>query len=254
MSGNSEMTSTRRARARFLSDLNMAPRHNNIRGINSQMPRLGVQVGTGLNADGSLKWNVSQYFNSEAYAQESYYTGPNQPSYISGSGSIGTGTNRLCVAQFIGSRGDWNRVFTISRTRNSSGTATPDGINIIFKSGMYSGQQFVASPAYGGPNPPTSFQRVQCAAPSQGTASYGANLGIFPVYPNVGYCGNHCLDACVYFTTDVGTPGSLIPVPIYGSMRNYLTAGYMTTSNTNDPNQFVNYNAPTTWSLAILWE
>jgi hypothetical protein len=139
--------------------------------------------------------------------------------------------------------------FYIERTKDDNGAATGDGIDFVILGANggtgYGSQQYL--PAVGAPNPSTPNTSFFCASPAAGTGAYGTSIGLFPIFPFIGYAANPSLGALAYFSADIGAGGTLITVTMYGATHTFVTAGLSNTSPSLNGNS-------TAHSLAIRYE
>jgi hypothetical protein len=59
--------------------------------------------------------------------------------------------------------------------------------------------------------------------PNTGYATLGSNIGVFPIFPWIGFADNPDMGALAAFKNDIGISGVIIPVSLYGAFHNYLT-------------------------------
>ncbi len=201
-------------------------------------PGLKVTVGHATDGAGTLTGETTTVFN--IYVSSA--TTSSRDSYISGD------TGRVSVLLFIGGGYSYSCGFYIERLKDDDGSANADGINFVRFSGYGSysfGQQML--PASGAAYPSTAHTSAVCAAPPAGQGSYGTNIGLYPIYPNLGYCGNPDMGGLVYFTDDIDSDGSIIDVTMYGTTHSFITGGrvYVSTG--------VNGNSED-WAVAIRYE
>ncbi|MFA5036901.1 MAG: hypothetical protein WC479_06970 [Candidatus Izemoplasmatales bacterium] len=135
--------------------------------------------------------------------------------YVSGA------SDRVNFAMF--SNTSYIFMFTLERTKNANGSNNSNGVNAVW---VYSGanyQQYFPKKGQGFPVSPASAG-ICCLCPYTGTASYGGNIGLFPILPYIGYADNPDLGACVYFTADISAATD-ISLTILGSSHTYKTMG-----------------------------
>lgn len=200
-----------------------------------------LQVGQGSDSAGTLTGTL---------ATAKTFGGTNSsatlcPSYISSDGG------RINVAMFtdIVNVG-W--AFYIERLKDDTGAPVATGVNILVFGATSAAtavvtQQYLplTDPAY----PATPMVQPMCALPPVGQASYGVNLGLFPILPNLGYAGNPDLGALVYFTGDLASVGTVLSVSLYGATHKFITLGVVSV-----PSMLaINGNA-TSHSLAMRYE
>jgi hypothetical protein len=214
-------------------------------------PGIILQVGQGSNNAGTLTAPLSAAMPSQSGGVVSAGSAGSSavataPCYVS------SDTGRINVAMFAGAASTIPWAFCIERTKDDTGAATGAGINIIFFGASagagYIFQQYLpldqASAAY----PTTPATSLMCAMPASGSGTYGANVGLYPICPNLGYAGNPSMGALVYFTGDIGSAGTLIPINLYGAAHTFVTLGANPASTTA-----INGNT-TSHSLAVRYE
>ncbi len=143
----------------------------------------------------------------------------NRTAYICGDGSywsvIWDPTSADSTAAF---RGGW----CIERLKDATGAIQNIGVAITMD-GRTNGKQaqVVFSEYYGGVYP-SSISSWTAAVPNSGTASFGGNIGLFPVFPNLGYPYNPNVSVLACFCNDIPTPGSTFSATLYGVARTYM--------------------------------
>ena len=197
--------------------------YGNIGGVGgTTIPGIILQVGQGSNNAGTLTGTQSTAgtFGCNSSSGTSYNC------FVSSDGG------HVSVAMFVGNTNTaW--AFYIERVKDDTGVETSAGINIVIF-GSSSGSSPVAVvtqqylPVTGAAYPATPMTSPMCALPSSGAASYGSNVGLFPIYPNLGYAANPDLGALVYFTGDISSAGAIITVSLYGTNHNFVTLGATT--------------------------
>jgi hypothetical protein len=198
-------------------------------------PAIILQVGQGSDNAGNL-------LGTKSTANTVASGAANATSY---SCFISSDKSRVSIAMFTGSAGNIPWGFYIERLKNDSGINIATGVNIVTCSTVSTAQYL---PLSGAAYPATPMATPQSALPSTGQASYGNNIGVFPIYPNIGYAGNPDLGAMIYFTGDISAPGSMLTVNIYGADHIYVTLGANTGSTSS-------YNGnSTSHSLAFRYE
>jgi hypothetical protein len=124
--------------------------------------------------------------------------------------------------------------FYIERTRDDSGVATGDGVDIVCW-GSHGGTGFGSQqylPASGNPNPATPNTSLFCCSPNSSSTVYGKNMGLFPIFPCLGYPGNPTMGALVYLNAEIGAAGgTLIAVTMYGTSHTFVVTAFGNTSN-----------------------
>lgn len=178
-----------------------------------------LSVGTGTNGAGVLTGNVSGFFTMAFFNFVTAGGIGNQISYMSGDGSryqlnwMPNATGAFsCVAGFV----------SLERLRDATGATLPTGLQITLDS-RSAGKlaQVIFSPSFGQfyPAAPSAWT---AAMPNSGTASFGGNIGLFPILANLGYPNNPGLGALGVFNTDSPVGGAIISVSEYGVFRNYM--------------------------------
>lgn len=138
---------------------------------------------------------------------------------------------RINVALFSGGGNSVPFGFYIERVKDDNGLPTVSGVNIVCFGVTGTSTQAVFQqylPLSGAAYPASPMTGLMCAMPSSGQASYGGNVGLFPIYPNLGYAANPDLGALVYFIGDIASPGTLLNVTIYGATHVFVTLGNVT--------------------------
>lgn len=205
-------------------------------GTSAAFPALRIQIGTGTDGAGGLTGNLSNQFVLALTGSSS----STSTSYVSGS------TSRVSFVVFgEGSGSNFAMALCVGRTKNDAGVDTDDGANIVIQNLTALKQQYLPKPANGVAYPATAMASVQCAFPPEGNASYGINLGVFPIVPNVGYAGNPTMEAAVYARADQPVATQL-DVLMYGATHHFLT--------TRGTSAGVTVNGNAGAQLAILWE
>ena len=203
-------------------------------------PGIILQVGQGSDNAGNLTGTVStaQTFGSNTNNASTYAC------YVS------SDTGRINVAMFTGSINCW--AFYIERIKDDTGTPTTAGVNIFVwgcpgGSGSVVGQQYL--PLSGAAYPATPMTTPMCAMPSTGQASYGVNMGLFPIFPNLGYAANPDLGGLMYFTGDLASTGTALSVTMYGTPHTFITLGPTSNASTASLN-----GNTTSHSVAVRYE
>ena len=209
-------------------------------GSTATFPHIKLQVGQGSDNAGSLTGTVAteKTFGCVASSSTLY------------SCFISSDTGRINVAMFVGGSSSIPWAFCIERLKDDNGNPTTTGVNIIIFGGSAGvgliAQQYL--PLSGAAYPATPATSFMCAMPTAGQGSYGNNVGLYPIYPNLGYAANPSLGALVYFTGDIAANGSMITVSLYGISHTFVTLGVNPASVTA-----LNGNT-TSHSLAIRYE
>jgi hypothetical protein len=144
---------------------------------------------------------------------------------------ISSDGGRINVAMFAGGGLSIPFGFYIERIKDDNGDPTANGVNIVYfgvtgAATASVSQQYL--PLTGAAYPATPMTGFMCAMPSSGQASYGTNVGLFPIYPNLGYAANPDMGALVYFTGDIASPGTMLNVTMYGTTHTFVTLGNTT--------------------------
>ena len=181
---------------------------------------INVTVGRVSDGAGTLVGDVSATFaikcsNTSTTAYDCYVSGA---------------SDRIGFAMF--SHATYLLSLYIERTKSSAGANTSDGVNIVGTVANSNYQQYFAKKGLG--NPLTvATPGICCLVPYSGTAVNGSDIGLFPIFPLIGYADNPDLGACVYFTADIAAATS-ISLTILGSSHTYITvAGAIGTINGN---------------------
>ena len=213
-------------------------------GNTASWPALRITVGTGSNGSGTLTGNVS---SAMAHSAGNTDTTRLHPVFVSGDGS------RLQIALWADGQTPFGGAFSISRTVNSAGVTNGNGINFVAYTGYYSSgnqaeflQQYIPPSGMGVPYPYAVSTTLTTATPNSGYGSLGSNLGVFPVFPWVGYADNPDMGAIAYFHNDIPASGVTLTISMYGTNHNYVTvsngqANPTLNGNTNGSNLMVRY-------------
>jgi len=120
--------------------------------------------------------------------------------------------------------------FCLERLKDTTGADTDAGVQATYMAGPSSGgvQRQTMLPKTGAVY---GYFAIQSAMPNSGSGGYGANVGVFPVFPNLGYAGNPCLGCLLYFTADIPR-GTAITVSMYGTNHTYIAVGDLGSSTT----------------------
>jgi hypothetical protein len=183
---------------------------------NKVKPGMRITVGQGSDGEGNLTGFVSSYFYINCYgsADTSEYS-----SHISGDGG------RINLGTWLAASSNSSGAFWIERMKDSSGNPTADGVHICSSvnndnHGTTSAAQFlpVAAEPY-----PLSPGKFMCAIPSTSNmTTYSENIGIFPVYVNLGCAGNPDLGGLVISLDELQSSGAMMTINILGSNHNYI--------------------------------
>lgn len=126
---------------------------------------------------------------------------------------------------------------SISRSVDSTGVYTGDGVNIVgFGSGKF--QQWMPRGSLGTRFPATAAVNFMCGAPATLTGNAGTDIGVFPVYPMKGYADYFDMGAMVVAPVDVAV-GTVFTVLLYGATHTYIVGG---NNATNHPSANGNTN------------
>lgn len=178
-----------------------------------------MQIGRETDGAGNLLGETGTAFVMyNAGSSTTLYNG-----YISGD------SGRINVAMFANS--SYIMMFYIERTKNSSGAVTAEGVDSIGVVASYPYQQYFPSKGVGYQVTPTAG--LCCACPYSGTAAYGSDIGLFPIFVYRGSADNPSLGACLYFTADIAAETD-VSLTILGSSHTFKTiAGSIGTVNGN---------------------
>jgi len=186
---------------------------------NKLYPRIDLQVGHGSNGSGTLTGLLSASFTVAIAA----YGATLCPCFVS------SDSGRINVAMFTTGVTNSTMLFYIERLKDDSGNPTASGVNIVTAAAARL-QQLL--PSNGSAYPASAMTGVQAAVPPSGNGSYGVNLGLFPILPNLGYAGNPDLGGIVHFSADTGSVGGItITVNLYGQNHTYITANTLAANN-----------------------
>jgi hypothetical protein len=181
---------------------------------------INVTVGRESDGAGNLVGEVSYTFaikcaNNTTTAYDCYVSGA---------------SDRIGFAMF--SHATYLLSLYIERTKSSAGANTSDGVNIVGTVANSNYQQYFAKKGLGNPLS-VATPGICCLVPYSGTAVNGSDIGLFPIFPLIGYMDNPDLGACVYFTADIAAATS-ITLSILGANHTYITvAGAIGTINGN---------------------
>jgi hypothetical protein len=134
-------------------------------------------------------------------------------------------TDRINVTMFTGATLAIS--FFVERFKDDNGATTDTGIDFLGWAGTTAGtycyhQQL---PKVGSAYPSTPFPSPMCAMPYSGQGSWGNNVGLYSIMPNMGWAGNPTMGACMYFTGDIASIGATMTISLYGSDHVFITVG-----------------------------
>ncbi len=125
--------------------------------------------------------------------------------------------------------------FVISRTCSSSGAFNSNGFQILLSSIGTSATNSVAKRQLfidKNNNIRGPYLQFTAMNPVAGTGAYGANVGMFPIFPNIGGFDYPTPDGILVFLTDVGSAGTPVgPITIYGSSMNFYSGANALANN-----------------------
>jgi hypothetical protein len=197
-------------------------------------PGLQITVGRASDGAGTL---VGEVTNAAPAYKGSQGTG-SQPCFVSGS------TDRI-EAVLYGDSTAYAFAFWIERVKDDTGAATELGVDFGYKAGASTYQVFF--PKKGLQFPVTAVAGLPCLVPYSGGAfSYVGNLGLFPIYTNIGYIANPNLAAIVYDSASIVSAGSIITVSIFGANHDYVISQVLTGT--------INGNSTATICIALRYE
>ena len=188
-------------------------------GGNANRPAIWYQVGDGSDGAGNLTGATStrqqmRTTANTAVLKNMYYS---------------CDTNRLGICLFQDNAAtSYTILLNIERTKDFTGGDTSDGVTI--NSSATSGgtawrQQYFQL----GVGPTTQETRWGVLAPSVGTGSAGANVGIYPVLLTKGTYCNPTLGVLAAFRADV-TGGTTVAFTMYGATHTYYATGNSSTN------------------------
>ena len=173
-----------------------------------------ISVGRGVDtSDGTLTTPASTAMIGNALSSGNSAT--TYDCYVSGS------TDRLNVIMFTGHA--HRMAFFIERTKNDNGATTDDAADICMF-GSSTNLKHQQLPKSGNAYPATPGTPM-CAVPTAGAGSWGDNVGLFPIFPNMGYAANPTMGGCIYFTADIASGGTSIELTFYGVSHTFICAG-----------------------------
>jgi hypothetical protein len=187
-------------------------------GSGGPCPGIKITVGSASDGAGALTGSTSSVFSLFSTASDAvvFY-----PSYVSSDGG------RVNLALWISETATLPLAFWIERLKDTNGAPIADGVNICYiGSATYSKQQFL--PAGGGSAfPPAPLNSFCCCFPPSTPTTYNENIGIFPVYPHLGYSGNPDLGGLVYLPAELDCGGAVMTINLYGTNHSYILMGAM---------------------------
>lgn len=187
-------------------------------GTTQTYPALRITIGKGTDGAGNLTGITSSQFVLAAGATSTTAT----DCYVS------CGDDYVSWAMWTGSSGNIMQIFYISRPKDSTGVALGTGVQIVGQCTNLVNQQFL--PLYGSALPFAAMTSLCCAAPKVGTGTYGATLGVFPIFTYMGYAAYPDGIGIGYFIGDIATGGTIVTVEVFGANHDFVTAGLGNTS------------------------
>jgi len=160
-------------------------------------------------------------------------------------------TDRIQLSMFVGTTNPL--MLSIERLKDSSGNNIDDGVDIFWTSciaGSASNRTYPYQffwPLKGIQYPYTVAAGLCSSVPYSGSASYAGNVGLFPIFPAVGYNSNPDLGILIYDSATINSLGSIMTVELYGDNHDYLITGATSTTAFNG-------SALTSWALAMRCE
>jgi hypothetical protein len=136
---------------------------------------------------------------------------------------VSCGDDYVSWAMWTGSTNTILQAFYVTRPKNSTGTALGTGVQIVGQCTNLANQQFL--PLTGSALPFAPMTSLCCAAPKVGTGTYGANLGVFPIFTYMGYAAYPDAIGIGYFSADIATGGTPVTVEIFGANHDFVTVG-----------------------------
>ncbi len=187
----------------------------------SAAANVGIRVTVGRASDGA--GNLTGEISAAFVIRNGSANTTVRNCYVSGA------SDRISFAMFCNTT--YLIVYYIERTKTSAGANNANGVNLV---GAYTSvvlQQYF--PASGLGYPLTPMASLCCTVPFAGAGSYGGNIGLFPIFPYIGYPDNPDLGGCIYFTGDIAADTS-VTLSILGANHVYITvAGAIGTINAN---------------------
>jgi hypothetical protein len=189
-------------------------------------PAFWVTIGTGSNGAGTI---TGIAFNGGASASPTVATGSSGTNACNSYGSAST--NRVQGLLFVRSGANDLMIFSIERTKDSSGADTGDGILFAFSADGGTGlnrTQFVV--LAGGGQPPTETG-VTAALSNQSTSAFSSNVGIgIPIFFK-GIAQQPGTGTIVLNSGDFLAEAS-VAMSLYGASVNFQTANSVTNQTT----------------------
>jgi hypothetical protein len=183
-------------------------------GCGSSTSYTGLRITVGRATDGAgnlVGEKTDRYDISNSNSTATAYT-----CFVSGA------QDRIAFVLFANAT-SYMKFFYIERLKSSIGLNLSTGIDIIWSKPNVHYQQFFPKAGLAYPISLISGN-ICCLCPPAGSASYGGNIGVFPVLPNLGYAENPDLGACVYFTSDIPY-NTDIELTILETTHTYKTIG-----------------------------
>lgn len=179
-------------------------------GTSTSYCAMRITVGRGSDGAGNL---VGESTGSFVVTKGS--TGASlQPCIVSGA------TDRIEAALFVDSA-SYNLVFWIERIKDDTGANTDTGVDVGYINGSSAYQVFF--PKSGLQFPLTPVVGLCCLVPYSGVEfSYVGNLGIFPIYSDIGYIANPNLSFLIFGGAAIGSICSVMSVTIFGVAHDYM--------------------------------
>lgn len=148
------------------------------------------------------------------------------PCYLSGD------TGRFCFYMWGSFSAFVQSVFSVERSKNSSGSDTADYINV---SNASSGSQNATQQAiYPTTLTPREGSIISfCNSSAVSTGYWNGSTAVFPQFPMIGKVGNPILGFALADSTDVGTFSTVTITSFYGGSHNYITTATPSTNNWN---------------------
>ncbi len=211
--------------------------------VGSQEPEVWLQLGNGTDGAGNLMGNITLAYYS--HTRSAAASSANAfPCYASGDNS------RFSFALFDNSSGDACFIFSVERSKNQSGADTATYAHVIqLGSDPSTWRQqalFPPSSPYGSAGI-AEVSTLLCALPATAsTFSFGATVGVSPVWPHLGCLGNPVLGVVAYLVSDF-VDQMLFSASLYGNSHTYLPISLPAATMSPTP-------ATTNGKLAIRYE
>jgi hypothetical protein len=184
-------------------------------GTYKEAPKVRLTVGRGVNvADGTLTAPTTSTLTIGTSGDHD--TTALYDCFISGA------TGRCNVAMFVGMNA--GIAFSIERTKDDNGDPTDAAVNVVTWSQLTTTCVQQQLPKTGDAYPATP-QGIQCDLPNTRDGTYGRNVGLFFVRPNLGWADNPYLGAAVYFTDNIVGVGAPIALSVLGTTHTYILSG-----------------------------